>query len=61
MGQAYEDTKPIPTSEVYKHPAVLDGSLELAVTGNDAYTDLYVFIYGWPVSCLLYTSPSPRD
>lgn len=42
MGQEHEDDKPITTANVYSHPAVQDGHLELAVTGNDAYTALYV-------------------
>jgi cation-transporting ATPase 13A3/4/5 len=42
MGQEHENDKPITTDEVYNHSAVRDGSLELAVTGNDAYTELYV-------------------
>lgn len=42
MGQDHENDKPISTESVFRHPAVEDGHLELAVTGNDAYTALYV-------------------
>lgn len=42
MGQEFENDKPISTDQVYDHPAVRSGELELAVTGNDAYTELYV-------------------
>lgn len=44
MGQDHESDKPITTDEVYNHSAVRDGTLELAITGNDAYTELYEMI-----------------
>jgi hypothetical protein len=68
MGQEYEDDKPITTDEVYNHSAVRDGTLELAITGNDAYTELYVrqvpvlrragddFMFVWAAKSLLVVS-----